>query len=262
VWFVFVFAGLALLITSGIYVRRRIAATLEYAGVGARRIRVIRWVIGWLLFGYPAVMFIGVIVSLLLGRSTIPRFDGTIASWLLVLPWVWSALVVLQALPWLIVNDVVHAVVRRRRPTRAPRVRAIGVLLAVGGFAVYTPVRILVERGDLRIRHHELSTASPTTPPFRIAFLADIQQDDHTDGDRAREVYAIVNATNPDVVLSGGDWINTGPDHIDEAAAAAATLRSRLGTFSVRGDHEHSRTSTATAASPRWSRRCARTTSR
>lgn len=239
-WFVFVFVGLALLIASGIYVRRRIAAALEHAGVGARRIRVVRWLIGWLLFGYPTVMFGSIILSLLLGRSTIPRFDGALASWLLVYPWAWAALVVLQALPWLIVNDAVHAVVRRRRGApAAARVRAIGVTLAVGGFAIYTPARILVERGDLRVRHHEVAAASPSTPPFRIAFLADIQQDDHTDAERAREVYAIVNATRPDLVLSGGDWINTGPDHIGEAAAAAGTLRSRLGTFSVRGDHEH-----------------------
>src|SRR5690606_23373531 len=74
---------------------------------------------------------------------------------------------------------------------------------------------------------------------FRIAFIADVQQDDHTDADRAREVYALVNASQPDLVLSGGDWINTGPDHIASAAAAAGELKSRLGTFSVRGDHEH-----------------------
>jgi predicted MPP superfamily phosphohydrolase len=124
--------------------------------------------------------------------------------------------------------------------------RATGVLAIAGAFAVYTPARILAERGELRVRHHRVGAAasavsepSATQDPFRIAFLADVQQDDHTDGARAREVYALVNASAPDVVISGGDWINTGPDHIEAAAAAAATLKSRLGTFSVRGDHEH-----------------------
>lgn len=239
-WFVFVFVGLALLIAVGIYARRRIATALEQVRTPARRIRVVRWVIGWLLWGYPAVMVVSVIASLALGRSTIWWFDGPIASWLLVFPWVWSALVVLQALPWLLVNDLAHAIVRRRRGASvAARARAIGVLLAVGGFAVYTPVRILVERGDVRMRWHDVSTASPTAPPFRIAFVADVQQDGHTDGDDARAVYARINTTAPDLVLSGGDWINTGPEYIADSAAAAATLRSRLGTFSVRGDHEH-----------------------
>jgi predicted MPP superfamily phosphohydrolase len=104
---------------------------------------------------------------------------------------------------------------------------------------VASPVRVIVERGDLRVRHHDVGRPGAVGEPLRIAFLADVQQDVHTDGDRARAVYALINASHPDVVLSGGDWINTGPDYIDDAAAAAATLHSRLGTLSVRGDHEH-----------------------
>jgi predicted MPP superfamily phosphohydrolase len=48
-----------------------------------------------------------------------------------------------------------------------------------------------------------------------------------------------VSAEQPDIVLAGGDWINIGPDHIAAAARSAGLARSRLGTFSVRGDHEH-----------------------
>lgn len=66
-----------------------------------------------------------------------------------------------------------------------------------------------------------------------------MQQDDFTDAERAREVYAIVNASRPDLILGGGDWINAGPDHIESAAAAAGMLRGRLGVLSVRGDHEY-----------------------
>ena len=50
---------------------------------------------------------------------------------------------------------------------------------------------------------------------------------------------AAVGAADADLVLAGGDWIDTGPDYIAAAADAAGALRSRLGTFSVRGDHEH-----------------------
>ncbi|HWO19102.1 MAG TPA: metallophosphoesterase [Kofleriaceae bacterium] len=99
------------------------------------------------------------------------------------------------------------------------------------------------------MRHHQIGApaaaapgaapAAVTAAPFRIAFLGDVQQDAFTDAARARAVYALVSASRPDVVLSGGDWINTGPDYIESAAATAAELTSRLGTFSVRGDHEH-----------------------
>jgi len=230
VWFVYVGVGLALLIASGIYVRRRIGTALAHFGVSPRAIRIMRWVIAWLLFGFPILVVVSIVVSLLLGRATLPRFDGMAASLLLAVPFMWAVLVVLQAMPWLIAIDLANRFVRRER------LRAVAVLTVVGAFAIYTPVRILVERGDLRVRQHVVGAGGA---PFRIAFVADVQQDVHTDADRAREVYAIINAMKPDVVLSGGDWINSGPDHIEEAAEAAATLSSRLGTFSVRGDHEH-----------------------
>jgi predicted MPP superfamily phosphohydrolase len=233
VWFVYVGVGLLLLIASGIYARRRIADALLLFGVRARRVRIVRWLILWLLYGFPILVVLTIAGSLLLGSATIPRFDGYAASLLLTVPFVWAMLVVFQSLPWLLAIDVAHLLTRRRHA----RKRAIAVLAVVGAFAIYTPLRVLVERGDLRVRKHDVGAT--TGPPFRIAFVADVQQDVHTDGDRAREVYAIVNASQPDVVLSAGDWINSGPDYIEAAAAAAGTLKSRLGTFSVRGDHEH-----------------------
>lgn len=240
-WFVYVAVGLALLIASGIYTRRRIAGALAHLGVSDRRIRVVRLAIAWLLFGFPIVMIVTIVVSLLLGRETIPRFDGMLASWLLAMPFAWAMLVVFQSVLWLIAIDVAYVIARRARGVAAAaRLRAIAVLVVIGAFAVYTPARILAERGDLRVRQHRVGTVEPKTPaPFRIAFIGDTQQDVHTTAERAREVYAIVNESRPDVVLSGGDWINSGPDHIEDAAATAAMLKSRLGTFSVRGDHEH-----------------------
>jgi predicted MPP superfamily phosphohydrolase len=239
-WFVFVAVALVVITLTGLYARRRIADALAHFGVRERRIRVMRWVLAWLLFGLPALVVLSIVLSLILGRATLPRFDGLVASWLLTIPFAMAMLVVLQATPWLVAIDLVHVIVRHRAGVAlARRMRAVAVLAAVGAFALYTPLRILVERGELRVRHHQIGAARPTTPPLRIAFVADVQQDVHTDAERAREVYALVNANHPDIVLSGGDWINTGPDHIESAAAAAATLESRLGTFSVRGDHEH-----------------------
>jgi predicted MPP superfamily phosphohydrolase len=239
-WFIFLGVGLILLVISGLYARARLAAALVQLGAGTRAARIVRWATAWLLFAYPLGVFGAVLVSLARGAATVPRLDGQVASWLLGLPFIWALLVVLQALPWLVANDLGSLIVRRwRGPPAAARVRAVATLAILGGFAIYTPVRILVERGDVALREHRVGTATPGTPPLRIAFLADIQQDVHTDGDRARELYARVNDRHPDLVLSGGDWINTGPDYIESAAAAAGTLHSRLGTFSVRGDHEH-----------------------
>ncbi len=239
-WFVFVGVGLALVSLAGHYVQRRLGEALAFFGAGPRARRIVRWALRWLLLGFPIVIVVSVAVSLALGSATLPRYDGRIAAWLLGLPFVWAVLVVVQSTPWLLIVDVVHRLVRwRRGEAAAARVRGFGVLLVLGAFALYMPVRVLVERGELRVRHHQVAGAAPTTPPLRIAFLADVQQDVHTPASRAREVYGLINAAAPDLILSGGDWINSGPDHIADTAAAAAVLRSRLGTFSVRGDHEH-----------------------
>lgn len=239
-FFVFVIVGLSLLVTCGLYVRHRVADALTQVGVAKRAVQIVRWMLAWLLYGYPVILIGAIVVSRLLDQPTIPRLDGFLASWLLAIPFIISVLVVFQATPWVLAIDLVYLLARRRSSSSATRVRALVVLGVIGVFAIYTPIRILVERGDVRIRHHHVAVSGSTSAaPFRVAFLADIQQDVHTDGDRARELYAVINAWDPDVVLSGGDWINTGPDHIGSAAAAASTLQSRLGTFSVRGDHEH-----------------------
>jgi predicted MPP superfamily phosphohydrolase len=230
--------GLVLAAVAGSYVSRRLTAALAEFGVGDRRLRVIRWLIRWLMLGFPIVIIVSVIISLLLGSATLPRYDGLAAGWLLAFPFAWAILVVFQSFIWLIPIDLVYLTLRGRNPPRATRLRALAVLVVLATFAIYTPLRIFLARGDLRIRHHDISNVHLTTP-LRIAFVADVQQDDHTTAERAREVYAIVNTAQPDMILSGGDWINSGPDHIASAASAASTLRSRLGTFSVRGDHEH-----------------------
>jgi predicted MPP superfamily phosphohydrolase len=239
-WFVYVAVGLVLLVVGGLYLRRRLTDALSAVRVRPARIRIARWAVLWLLYGVPALMILSVLVGLAIGFESAPRLDGPVGTWLLLFPFTCAVLVAVQALPWLLAFDLVSVIVRRRRDAgTANRFRTIAVLATLGIFAVYTPARILIERDALRLREHRIDASRTTTTPFRIAFVADIQQDGHTDATRAAEVYAMLNAKRPDVVLSGGDWINMGPDHIEAAAATAAKLESRLGTFSVRGDHEH-----------------------
>ena len=228
-WFVFVLAGLALLVVAGLYVRWRLTAALREMGVGPRPIAILRWAMLWLLYGFPVVIIVAIVVSRLLHATTIPRFDGRLGAWLLTLPFAWAMLTVFQSVPWLIAIDLLSLATKRRR------LQALATFAVIGAFALYMPIRVLAERGAMRVRHHTIGSG----PSIRIGFVADVQQDAFTNGDRAREVWALVDAEHPDVILSGGDWINTGPDYIEAAASAAETLKSRFGTFSVRGDHEH-----------------------
>lgn len=118
-WFVYVAVALVLLTIAGLYARRRITGALVQFGVGERPRRIIRWLIAWLLFGFPVLVIGSILVSRLAGATTIPRYDGLLAGWLLAVPFIWTVLVVLQALPWLLVLDVAHVIVRRRRARSA-----------------------------------------------------------------------------------------------------------------------------------------------
>jgi predicted MPP superfamily phosphohydrolase len=235
-WFVWLALGLTLVTVGGLYTRRRVVAAAAALGLAPRGQVALRWGVAWLLFGYPAIMFATVAGSLALGRDRMGGLDGPLATWALVYPFFLAVLIVVQALPYLLIIDAVAWA--RRIPMG--RGRALAVLAPIVVMAIYTPARIIWERGELRWRHHVIHVAGPPgPPPLRIAFVADFQQDRHTDAARAAAVMARVAAARPDLVLSGGDWINMGPDHIAAAARTAALVPSRYGTFSVRGDHDH-----------------------
>lgn len=255
-WFVFLALGFAVLIAGGLWARGRLGAALDALGVGGSPVRWVRRAVTWLWFGYPVVMVATVLGSLASGRAVMPRFDGPVATWLLVYPFFVSLLVLVQALPYLLAIELATLLGRARaagaarraaagagpRPRGRWRARATVAVLAV--FAVYTPARIILERGDLRVREHHLqaSAGAPSSsapPPLRIAFVSDLQRSAHTGEREAQRVIRLVTAMRADVVLSGGDWIDTGPRYIADAARAAGALPSRLGTYSVRGDHEH-----------------------
>ena len=238
VWFVLLAIALVVLLIGGLYFRRRMMGALTALGVPRRPVRVFGWAVLWFLFGFPGLVFLYIFASVILGRESFSLGTTGVATWVLEYPFWISLLVMLQSVPYLLVFQLVAMCVRRRgEGTNVAKYAAMAALAIVVAFSIYTPVRIIVERGDLRIRQHDVGTG--TGDPLRIAFLADIQQDHHTDQERVDSVIRAVNQQDADVIISGGDWINSGADYIEAAARSAGRLRSRLGTFSVRGDHEH-----------------------
>ncbi len=248
-WFIFLGIGLTLLLVGGLYTRRRFLNALQHLGVSPRALAVARWLTLWLLYFFP-LLVIAVRVS---GLRFSIDLDGPVATWLLSYPFFLSLLVMVQALPFLLAIDLARIAIylARRRTERTARFFSMGVVLVIAGFLLYTPARVLAEHGALRVRHFAVSPSiaaaedrisdagAAPRPPFRIAFVADLQQDRHTGEEEAARVVELINAESPDLVLSGGDWINHGPDYIEAAAVTAGALTGRLGTYSVRGDHEH-----------------------
>jgi predicted MPP superfamily phosphohydrolase len=239
VWFLWLGIALVLLTVGGLYVRRRVLAALETLGVRRKPRRIVGWVIPWLLYGYPIIVFAVIAVSLALGRESFRTAPSGVLEWVLVYPFWMALLVTLQALPFVLVFDAAGFFARRRIDgDRLRRYRAVATMVVIAFFAVYTPARILLERGRLDVHHYDVGSGDPDHR-FRIAFIADLQQDHHTDEARADQVIELINSRRPDIVIGGGDWIASGPDYIEAAARSAGKLRSRLGTFTVEGDHEH-----------------------
>lgn len=236
-WFVWLAIGLVLVTVAGLFVRRRVVEAAGWLGLSPRGQRIVRWAIAWLLFAYPVIMFATVGISLALGADRLSGADSALFTWGLLVPFFFTVLTVLQAAPWVVAVYTVRRV-RRMPPSR----RGAAALLApVVAFAIYTPARIAWQHDELRWRTHQLQLEprDPAVPPLRIGFIADLQLDANLDADRVDAVLARLNASRPDLVLSGGDWINQGPAYIARAGRAAGQLRAPLGTFSVLGDHEH-----------------------
>ncbi len=236
-WFVLAAIALTVVIIGGIYTRRRVLVALADLGASPAISRRTGVAIRWFLFGYPA-LFIGfVLISLALGRDSINLPVTPLVTWGLSIPFWVSMLVMLQALPYLLLLDGVRLVLRAlRKPGPSPRLRAVITLVPVAAFMLYTPLRIALESDVLNVRTYQVGEGETV---LRIAFVGDLQQDNRTSQDRADEVVARVNAQSPDVVLSGGDWINTGPSYIEAATRSAGMFRSRYGTLSAEGDHEN-----------------------
>lgn len=237
-WFVLLGIALTIVAIGGLYFRRRFLQALEALGVGAGRRRVVGLVVPYLVFSYPIFVFLFVLSSVVLGRDSVSLEPGPVLTWLLVFPFWISVLVVLQSLPYLLLIDVVTLVLRKRTNTRARiRYRSLACVVVVLGLSIYTPARLILGSETLNVHRHDLGRGQGT--PFQIVFLGDLQRDQHTDSHRTHQVIDLVNGEQADLVLFGGDWINTGSSYIEVAAEEAGRLRSRLGTYSVQGDHEH-----------------------
>ena len=155
-------------------------------------VRIVTRVLALAVFAYPVLTILSLIGARVLGFATMPRFDGPIATWLLVDPVhprhadrVPVAALAARA------RARRHSAVRRARGpgARGTRARTLGTLVIVGGFAIYTPVRILAQRDEVRFRAHRLGHGAASEAPLRIAFVSDVHLDAHTRPSRVDEVF-------------------------------------------------------------------------
>ncbi|MBE9101360.1 metallophosphoesterase [Vacuolonema iberomarrocanum] len=94
------------------------------------------------------------------------------------------------------------------------------------------------------LKTERLSVAIADLPPalsgVRIAQLSDFHYDGvRLSDDLLDEAIAHTNAATPDLIALTGDFITTTPHPISRLAKRLQSLRSRLGTYAVLGNHDH-----------------------
>ena len=91
---------------------------------------------------------------------------------------------------------------------------------------------------------YDVAVPGWTAPPLRIVQLSDLHfgRPDMSAA-RVAGIVAQANALHPDLVAltgdyQGGKWIDLASGNLDDAIRPLAQLRSRYGTFAVRGNHD------------------------
>ena len=93
------------------------------------------------------------------------------------------------------------------------------------------------------VRREEVAVALPGLPAalegLRVGFITDV----HYEPDRPTAILergvALLDEAAPDLILLGGDYVNSSAAGFDRPLATLARLRAPLGTFAVLGNHDY-----------------------
>ncbi len=84
-----------------------------------------------------------------------------------------------------------------------------------------------------------LETVTPALAGLRIGLITDIHHEPHRQDTMLARAVALLNAAQPDVVLLGGDYVNSTARAFAQPLALLADLYAPLGTFAVLGNHDY-----------------------
>jgi len=158
----------------------------------------------------------------------------------LVLPEVIAVMVAVDLAMWVMGRSGAEAPVDPRRRKFLTAVAAIAPPLATVGLAGIAEAQL----GHFRVRELELS--QPGWPMnldgFAIAFVADVHAGPFSNQAMLERIVQRTNTIHhggpADLVLMGGDLINTSLRDLPAALEMATALRSRLGTIACMGNHD------------------------
>ena len=85
----------------------------------------------------------------------------------------------------------------------------------------------------------ELAQLAPAFDRLRILFVSDIHAGSFVSPKTLAATFQRLLATEPDVILVGGDLVTTALEEFAESREAFAKLRAPMGVFAVLGNHDH-----------------------
>lgn len=123
-----------------------------------------------------------------------------------------------------------------RRMSLSPRALAIGAGIAV--LAAFAWGRL--HAGRLRVREVDLAIPSLPAPlrGLRVAAVSDLHLGLYSDPRHIGNVLEKLRGLKPDLLVSAGDLVDSGPFAPKEAADGFAALSPPLGKFAVLGNHD------------------------
>lgn len=196
--------------------------------------------------GWVCVLPLTFFLARLAGVSRVAQAYEAGAAWLdpLFLYPVWLALIIsVELLAPFLVLEIAGLVSRFVPSWREPSPRVLAAVRLVLALAalVYVPSRALfdtfaVEDAEVRIAPRSLPAE---LSGLRITLTGDIQVDRFTGASKVGQVHAIVSGRAPELLLSSGDLVTRGRDHLEQARAAICGMRGRVASVAVMGDHDH-----------------------
>ncbi|WP_369822127.1 metallophosphoesterase [Saccharomonospora sp. CUA-673] len=197
------------------------------------------------------VAFVLLPVVMVTGLATGTRTDPTIARWFAWPGYLWMA-VGLYLLLGLLVLEIPRLALRRwarRADEQQPRDglsrRALigrGSAVAAGAVAVsIAGYGVSVAMGPPTVTHQPMRVRrlDPRIGGLRIALISDVHLGPIIGREYVQRIVDIVNEQEPDLVAIAGDLVDGTVEHLADAAAPLAQLRSTHGTFFVTGNHEY-----------------------
>jgi len=196
----------------------------------------------WLNF-YPVVL-IGIFTYFAISGEYVSSPDSKIIDYLLIYPfWIFFLLMIQVGIYFLFIDffKLLLLPVYRKQREKFLRVQSIVVLVLVGFFIIYIPIRIIYDYNTVSVRtvEYQKQNLPESLNNFKIAFISDIQADHYTDEERLSNFISNVNELDPDLVLIAGDLITTGPKYIELSAKEVGKLKTKYGVYSCVGDHDN-----------------------